>query len=62
MSGIRIEEALITLNALKSQLDKRGVMSVVEYEEISITKTAIRLRRDGKTLKIPLVEVIVSPV
>ena len=50
----------MALDTLEGQLRAKGMAADTEYDEIVITKDAIRLRRHGKTLKVPLVEVELS--
>ena len=51
-----LPRALEAMRILQMQLAEKGITHRTEYEEIMITQNAIRLRRDGKTLRVPLVE------
>ena len=53
---MKISEALLALSILKDQLDQHGLPTLSEYEEISVKQDAIRLRLNGKTLRVPLVQ------
>jgi hypothetical protein len=52
---VTLQQAIETLILLKSQFQDRGFPDV-DYEELCMDKDALRLRYNGKVLRIPLVE------
>lgn len=54
---MKIAEIIISLQSLQDQLRKSGVDAATQYDEVCISREAMRLKRDGKTLKIPMIEV-----
>lgn len=52
-----MSQIITALQVLKVQLEARGADDSIKYDEVAITGASIRMTRDGKTLRIPLIEV-----